>query len=71
MPPSFGGVGGQVIFIDTEGSFVVQRVVDVATAVVRHCSMLVEDDEQRVAMTTFTLETILSNIFLVTDPSSQ
>uniref|UniRef100_A0A8D3ANX9 DNA repair protein RAD51 homolog 3 n=1 Tax=Scophthalmus maximus TaxID=52904 RepID=A0A8D3ANX9_SCOMX len=60
-----GGVEGQAIYIDTEGSFLLQRVVDVAAAAVRHCSLLVEDEEQRVAMTTFTVETILSNIFLV------
>ncbi|XP_026189221.1 DNA repair protein RAD51 homolog 3 [Mastacembelus armatus] len=65
VPQCFGGNGGQVIYIDTEGSFLVQRVVDMATAAVRHCSLLVEDDEQRVAITTFTVETILSNIFLV------
>lgn len=65
VPPCFGGVGGQVVYIDTEGSFVLQRVVDIAAAAVRHCSLLVEDDEQRAAMETFTVETILSNIFLV------
>ncbi|GLD73256.1 DNA repair protein RAD51 homolog 3 [Lates japonicus] len=65
VPQCFGGVGGQVIYVDTEGSFLLQRVVDVATAAVRHCSLLVEDNEQRTAMTTFTVETILSNIFLV------
>lgn len=54
-----------MVFIDTEGTFVLERVVDIATAVVRHCSLLVEDDEQRVAMETFTVETILSNLFLV------
>uniref|UniRef100_A0A665U2J2 DNA repair protein RAD51 homolog 3 n=1 Tax=Echeneis naucrates TaxID=173247 RepID=A0A665U2J2_ECHNA len=65
VPACFGGVGGQVIYIDTEGSFLLQRVVDVATAAVRHCSLLVEDDDQRAAMMTFTVEIILSNIFLV------
>ncbi|XP_040902499.1 DNA repair protein RAD51 homolog 3 [Toxotes jaculatrix] len=65
VPQCFGGVGGQVIYIDTEGSFLLERVIDVAAAAVRHCSLLVEDNEQRVAMTTFTVETILSNIFLV------
>ncbi|XP_035501124.2 DNA repair protein RAD51 homolog 3 [Scophthalmus maximus] len=65
VPQCFGGVEGQAIYIDTEGSFLLQRVVDVAAAAVRHCSLLVEDEEQRVAMTTFTVETILSNIFLV------
>ncbi|KAF1390971.1 hypothetical protein PFLUV_G00063670 [Perca fluviatilis] len=65
VPQCFGGVGGQVVYIDTEGSFLLQRVVDIAAAAVQHCSLLVEDDEQRVAMETFTVETILSNMFLV------
>lgn len=54
-----------MVYIDTEGTFVLQRVVDIAAAAVRHCSLLVEDDEQRAAIETFTVETILSNIFLV------
>lgn len=66
IPPCFGGLGGQVLFIDTEGSFLVQRLVDLATAAVNHCSLLVEDEEQRVAMETFTVETVLSNVFVVT-----
>lgn len=65
VPPCFGGVGGQVVYIDTEGSFVLQRAVDIAAAAVRHCSLLVEDDEQRVAMETFSVDTVLSNMFLV------
>lgn len=65
VPQCFGGVEGQAVFIDTEGTFVLQRVVEMAAAAVRHCSLLAEDDEQRAAMTTFTVETILSNILLV------
>ncbi|KAF7645703.1 hypothetical protein LDENG_00199490 [Lucifuga dentata] len=65
IPECFGGVGGQAVYVDTEGSFVVQRFVDLAAAAVRHCSLLAEDDEQRAAMTTFTVETILSNLFVV------
>uniref|UniRef100_A0A3B5MCK1 DNA repair protein RAD51 homolog 3 n=2 Tax=Xiphophorus couchianus TaxID=32473 RepID=A0A3B5MCK1_9TELE len=65
VPAVFGGLGGQVLFVDTEGGFQVQRLVDLAGAAVRHCSLLAEDEEQRVAMTTFTVETILSNVFLV------
>lgn len=66
IPPCFGGLGGQVLFIDTEGSFLVQRLVDLAAAAVNHCSLLVEDEEQRVAMETFTVENVLSNVFVVT-----
>lgn len=65
MPQCFGGVGGQAFFIDTEGSFIVERAVDIATAAVRHCTLLAEDTEQREAMTTFTVETILSSMFVV------
>nr|XP_046253216.1 DNA repair protein RAD51 homolog 3 [Scatophagus argus] len=65
VPPCFGGIGGQVVYIDTEGSFLLQRVVDIATAAIRHCSLLAEDEQQQVAMETFTVETILSNVFLV------
>ncbi|XP_054640506.1 DNA repair protein RAD51 homolog 3 [Dunckerocampus dactyliophorus] len=65
VPPCFGGLGGQAVYIDTEGSFVVQRVIDLAAAAVRHCSLLMDDAEQQDAMTTFTVDTILSNIFLV------
>lgn len=54
-----------MVYIDTEGNFQLQRVSDVAAAAVRHCSLLVEDAEQRIAMETFTVETILSNMFLV------
>lgn len=54
-----------MVYIDTEGSFVVQRALDVAAAAVRHCSLLAEDEEQRAAMQTFNVETILSSIFLV------
>lgn len=65
VPPCFGGVGGQVLYIDTEGSFMLQRAIDVAAAAVQHCSLLAEDEEQRAAMQTFTVDTILSSIFLV------
>uniref|UniRef100_A0A3P9K174 DNA repair protein RAD51 homolog 3 n=1 Tax=Oryzias latipes TaxID=8090 RepID=A0A3P9K174_ORYLA len=65
IPRSFGGLEAQVIFMDTEGSFVLQRVVDIAAAVVRHFSLLAEDGEQKDAMQTFNMESILSNIFLV------
>ncbi|XP_034027708.1 DNA repair protein RAD51 homolog 3 [Thalassophryne amazonica] len=65
IPECFGGLGAQAVFIDTEGSFVLQRAVDLAAAAVHHCSLLAEDEEQLAAMTTFTVDTILSNLFLV------
>ncbi|XP_064208421.1 DNA repair protein RAD51 homolog 3 isoform X2 [Anguilla rostrata] len=64
IPVCFGGLGGQVAYIDTEGSFFVQRVADMAQAAVEHCSLMAEDTEQREALKEFTVETILSNLFL-------
>ncbi|XP_036381499.1 DNA repair protein RAD51 homolog 3 [Megalops cyprinoides] len=64
IPVCFGGLGGQVVYIDTEGSFLVQRAVDVARAAVEHCGLLAEDAEQQEAVKEFTVETILSNLFL-------
>ncbi|KAL4660552.1 hypothetical protein GN956_G582 [Arapaima gigas] len=43
IPVCFGGLGGHAVYIDTEGSFLVQRAVDMAEAAVQHCSMLAED----------------------------
>lgn len=43
IPVCFGGLGGKALYIDTEGSFVVQRVADMAEAAVKHCSLLAED----------------------------
>ncbi|XP_028308828.1 DNA repair protein RAD51 homolog 3 [Gouania willdenowi] len=65
VPQCFGGVGGEVIFMDTEGTFVLQRFAELAAAAVTHCSLLAEDEEQRVAMETFTVDTILSNTYVV------
>lgn len=44
IPVCFGGLGGKAVFIDTEGSFVVQRMVDMARAAVEHCTLLAEDE---------------------------
>ncbi|XP_072223804.1 DNA repair protein RAD51 homolog 3 [Leuresthes tenuis] len=65
VPQCFGGIEGQAVFVDTEGGFLLQRVGDIAAAAVRHCSQLAEDEEQQAAMTAFTVESILANIFLV------
>ncbi|KAM9455376.1 DNA repair protein RAD51 homolog 3 isoform 2-T2 [Clarias gariepinus] len=65
IPVCFGGLGGEAVFIDTEGGFVVQRLVAVAKAAVEHCVALAEDEEQRKALESFTVEKILSGVFLV------
>ncbi|XP_043106119.1 DNA repair protein RAD51 homolog 3 [Puntigrus tetrazona] len=65
IPVCFGGLGGKALYIDTEGSFLVQRVADMAEAAVQHCTLLGEDTEQRQALEELTVEKILSNLFLV------
>lgn len=64
IPECFGGLGAKAVFIDTEGSFFVQRVIDLAHAAVEHCGLLAEDTEQQEALKEFTVETVLSNIFV-------
>ncbi|XP_051971888.1 DNA repair protein RAD51 homolog 3-like isoform X4 [Xyrauchen texanus] len=65
IPVCFGGLEGKVLYIDTEGSFLVQRVADMAEAAVQHCILLAEDAEQKKALEELTAENILSNLFLV------
>ncbi|XP_020794912.2 DNA repair protein RAD51 homolog 3 [Boleophthalmus pectinirostris] len=65
IPQCFGGLGAQCLFIDTEGTFFLERFREMAAAVVRHCSLLTEDPEQQDAMKTFTVDKILSNLFVV------
>ena len=36
LPPAYGGVGGQAVYVDTEGSFSSERCWDMAEALVRH-----------------------------------
>uniref|UniRef100_A0A2K6UXF9 DNA repair protein RAD51 homolog 3 n=2 Tax=Saimiri boliviensis TaxID=27679 RepID=A0A2K6UXF9_SAIBB len=66
IPECFGGVAGEAVFIDTEGSFMVDRVVDLATACIQHLHLIAEKhkgEEHRKALEDFTLENILSHIY--------
>ena len=56
LPASVGGVGGQAVYIDTEGSFVSGRAAEIAQATVRALAARVRDG--------FSVESVLSNIFL-------
>ncbi len=40
IPQCFGGVEGETIYIDTEGSFIVDRVIDIANSTVSHCERI-------------------------------
>ncbi|NWT54269.1 RA51C protein, partial [Erythrocercus mccallii] len=66
IPECFGGVAGEAVFIDTEGSFMVDRVADMAAACVQHCHLIAEaqqEEDLRKALETFSLENILSHIY--------
>uniref|UniRef100_A0A096P4V0 DNA repair protein RAD51 homolog 3 n=1 Tax=Papio anubis TaxID=9555 RepID=A0A096P4V0_PAPAN len=66
IPECFGGVAGEAVFIDTEGSFMVGRVVDLATACIQHLQLIAEKhkgEEHRKALEDFTLDNILSHIY--------
>lgn len=46
IPECFGGICGEAVFIDTEGSFMVDRVADIAAACVRHCQLIAEAHQE-------------------------
>ena len=76
LPTAFGGPGGHAVYIDTEGSFMVDRVNDIAKAFVSHIRRMAGmRNEERMcdAALQLTVEYILSNIhyFRVHDYAEQ
>ncbi|XP_072325993.1 DNA repair protein RAD51 homolog 3 [Scyliorhinus torazame] len=66
IPECFGGLDGESVYIDTEGSFIVDRVMDVAHAAVQHCHLIAEagqDEVQLEAAQAFSVSSILSRIY--------
>ncbi|XP_060059823.1 DNA repair protein RAD51 homolog 3 [Erinaceus europaeus] len=66
IPDCFGGVEGEAVFIDTEGSFMVDRVADIAAACIQHLQRVAGThmgEEYLKALEHFTLENILSHIY--------
>ncbi|KAK4315078.1 hypothetical protein Pmani_013672 [Petrolisthes manimaculis] len=59
VPVSVGGVGGQALFIDTEGSFTSSRIKDMASHAVHHVQSISTDNPDAA---TFTVESILKGI---------
>ena len=45
IPSLFGGLGGEAIYVDTEGGFVTNRVVEITTATVNHCKEIVSQEQ--------------------------
>lgn len=65
IPELLGGAEGEAVYIDTEGSFIVERVVEIALAAVQHISSVAdksEDPELRQCAQEFTLDKILDGI---------
>ena len=47
IPECFGGLDGESVFIDTEGTFMVERVVQVAKSTVQHCRHIAVTDQNQ------------------------
>ncbi|KAL8560047.1 hypothetical protein ACOMHN_041516 [Nucella lapillus] len=62
IPEDLGGAGGGAVYIDTEGSFLIERVVDVAKATVDHCQRLAAGTEGEGEVADYNLEKILSGV---------
>mmetsp|Transcript_12588 Transcript_12588/g.25551 ORF Transcript_12588/g.25551 Transcript_12588/m.25551 type:complete len:309 (-) Transcript_12588:2703-3629(-) len=81
VPKVFGGLGAQVVFMDTEGSFVVERIVEIAEAMVRHIHRMANSGDptsprtskMKTSAETFSVESILGgiHIFRVLDQVEQ
>ncbi|XP_063612965.1 DNA repair protein RAD51 homolog 3-like [Penaeus indicus] len=59
LPESVGGVGGEALFVDTEGSFTVGRLKDMAGHAVEHVQNIAGDE---IDVSSFTIESILKGV---------
>ncbi|RUS78701.1 hypothetical protein EGW08_013522, partial [Elysia chlorotica] len=62
IPRCIGGTEGETIYIDTVGSFVVDRVVDIARSTVSHCNQVSVSQEHEQNQCDFTVEKILEGL---------
>lgn len=65
IPVALGGVGGECLYMDTEGSFVVDRIVDMATAVQTHLRSIATTDDERAAAAAFDVVNVLQRIHVM------
>eukprot|EP00698_Gefionella_okellyi_P006768 TRINITY_DN1622_c0_g1_i1.p1 TRINITY_DN1622_c0_g1~~TRINITY_DN1622_c0_g1_i1.p1 ORF type:complete len:361 (+),score=75.33 TRINITY_DN1622_c0_g1_i1:25-1083(+) len=66
LPAMFGGVGGQAIYIDTEGSFMPERVAEIAGSFVAHLQKMTRmrrNTEEMAVADALTVDVVLENIF--------
>ena len=62
IPEAYGGLGGTVVYIDTEGSFVVERVVEMAEALLAHLDAVAGSSRTELGPHGLSLESILEGI---------
>ena len=60
IPSELSGADGHCIYIDTEGSFVAERVREMAEALVEHLEWVAQDEQKEIQLPT--VESILQNI---------
>ena len=76
IPKEFGGLGGQAVYIDTEGSFMAERVEEIAHACLEHLQKIAtsaQDADLLRLMGKWDVEKMLANIhfFRVHDSTEQ
>ncbi|KAF8796082.1 DNA repair protein RAD51 like protein [Argiope bruennichi] len=59
IPKSLGGIDGEAFYIDTEGSFMAQRLLQIANASVNECKSKSTDSDVK----NFTVEKILKGVY--------
>ncbi|CAG9460369.1 unnamed protein product [Pedinophyceae sp. YPF-701] len=65
IPSEFGGLAGKAVYVDTEGSFMVERAQEIAAACVRHLSRLAsatQSAERRAAAQAVTERALMAGI---------
>jgi len=62
IPEHYDGLSAKVIYLDTEGSFVVERMLEVAEATVEHIKRIAETPEDLKVAEEFTVQKVLSSI---------
>ena len=66
IPTALGGVGGECIYIDTEGSFVVDRAVDIAAALLAHLQAgPFASEQESLAAQSISVQSLLGGVHLV------
>lgn len=78
IPTLFGGIEGECIYvgtkkicllctlshaIDTEGSFAVDRLVEMANAVLEHLQAQADSDEKKASLASVSIDSILDTIY--------